>query len=265
VVGSPMFPTFMAKTTGFLFMVSGGLALLGGLAQINPIWQFGQYQADRISYAVQPDWYMGWLDGALRIMPAWEWTGWGHTLPWEVFFPAVLFPGLVFNIAFGWPLIERLFTKDNAMHNLLDRPRDRPKRTAFGAAFFAMLFVMFGASSTDVLANYFHVSLNVVLVSFRVMVFVIPIIVYAVTWRICIEMQGAHGIGKRKVATVVTRSATGEYRAVPSETRPDDEQPELEPRLVPTTIELEPDANGQPERTVPVADGVGAGVRRVIR
>ena len=103
VVGSPMFPTFMAKTTGFLFMVTGVLGLLGGLAQINPIWQFGSYQADKISYAVQPDWYMGWLDGALRIMPSWEWTGWGHTLPWEVFFPAVLFPGLVFNIALVGP------------------------------------------------------------------------------------------------------------------------------------------------------------------
>ena len=146
VVGSPMFPTFMAKTTGFLLMVSGVLALLGGLAQINPIWQFGTYQPDKISYAVQPDWYMGWLDGALRIMPAWEWTGWGHTLPWEVFFPAIIFPGLVFNVAFGWPLLERWFTGDNEIHNLLDRPRDRPKRTAFGASFFAMLFVIFGAS-----------------------------------------------------------------------------------------------------------------------
>src|SRR5580704_2179764 len=99
VVGTPMFPTFMAKTTGFMLMVGGGIALLGGLAQINPIWQFGPYQdPSKISYAVQPDWYMGFLDGALRIMPSWEWTGWGHTIPWEVFLPAVIFPGIVFNI-----------------------------------------------------------------------------------------------------------------------------------------------------------------------
>ena len=65
VVGSPMFPTFMAKTTGFLFMVTAVIFLLGGFAQINPIWQFGQYEPYQISYAVQPDWYMGWLDGAL--------------------------------------------------------------------------------------------------------------------------------------------------------------------------------------------------------
>jgi len=264
VVGSPMFPTFMAKTTGFLFMVSGALALLGGLAQINPIWQFGSYKADRISYAVQPDWYMGWLDGALRIMPSWEWTGWGHTLPWEVFFPAILFPGLVFNVAFGWPLIERMFTKDNELHNLLDRPRDRPKRTAFGAAFFAMLFVMFLASSTDVLANYFHVSLNVVLWFFRFAVFVVPLLTYAATWKICREMQGVRGIGKRKRALVVTRTASGEYRTEPSAPRPGDERDELQPEPVPVLIELEPGVT-VPERTSPVDGAVGAGVRQVKR
>ena len=81
VVGSPMFPTFMAKTTGFLFMVTAATALLGAFAQINPIWQFGSYDASKISYAVQPDWYMGWLDGALRIMPSWELAGFGPYHP----------------------------------------------------------------------------------------------------------------------------------------------------------------------------------------
>ena len=97
VVGSPMFPTFMAKTTGFLFMVTAATALLGAFAQINPIWQFGSYDASKISYAVQPDWYMGWLDGALRIMPSWELAFWGHTVPLEVFLPAVVFPGIIFH------------------------------------------------------------------------------------------------------------------------------------------------------------------------
>ena len=174
VVGSPMFPTFMAKTTGFLFMVTGGTALLGAFAQINPIWQFGSYHASKISYAVQPDWYMGWLDGALRIMPSWEFAGFGHTIPFEVFLPAVVFPGLIFTICLLWPAIERTMTEDNGMHNLLDRPRDRPKRTAAGAAMFALLFMLFAASSTDVLANFFHISLNEVLWFFRIAVIVVP-------------------------------------------------------------------------------------------
>jgi ubiquinol-cytochrome c reductase cytochrome b subunit len=112
VVGSPMFPVFMAKTTGFLFVISGITALLGAFAQVNPIWQFGPYDASRISYAVQPDWYMGFLDGALRIWPSWSFHSFGFTIPLEVFIPAVILPGIIFNIVLAWPMIERKFTKD---------------------------------------------------------------------------------------------------------------------------------------------------------
>ena len=266
VVGTPMFPTFMAKTTGFMLMVGGGIGLLAGLAQINPIWQFGPYtDASKISYAVQPDWYMGFLDGALRIMPSWEWTAWGHTVPWEVLFPAVIFPGLLFNLCFVWPLLERHFTKDNELHNLLDRPRNRPKRTAAGAAVFALVFTLFAASSTDVLANFFHVSLNVTLWFFRISVFVVPVIVGFAAWRICLEMQGVHGIGQRKRALIVSRSEAGEYTAVPSEPRPGDDHHELEAEPVPRTIELEPVVVGGGPRTGTSPDGDDAGVRRVNR
>jgi quinol---cytochrome-c reductase cytochrome b subunit len=260
VVGSPMFPQFMAKTTGFMLMVTAVIGLLGGFAQINPIWQFGAYTPPKISYAVQPDWYMGWLDGALRIMPSWQWTAFGHTIPWEVLLPAVIFPGLVFNICLAWPAIERKFTGDNELHNLLDRPRDRPKRTAAGAAMLALLFTVFAASSTDVLANYFHVSLNVVLWFFRVAVFVVPIVAGAVAWRICIELQGITGAGKRKRHNVVSRTARGEYVAVPAEIRPGDDHHEPEPEPVPTYVEPAPTPVG-----VGAAAEAGPGLRRVLR
>jgi len=260
-----MFPTFMAKTTGFLFMVAGGIALLGGLAQINPIWQFGPYQdPSKISYAVQPDWYMGWLDGALRIMPSWEWTGWGHTIPFEVFLPAVVFPGLVFNLCFGWPIIERRFTKDNELHNLLDRPRDRPKRTAAGVAMIGLLFVLFGASATDVLANFFHISLNEVLWFFRIAAIVVPIIAGLAAWRICLEMQGVTGIGKRKRAMVVMRTDSGEYVAVEAAPRPGDGEHELDAVPLPDKIEMEPETVGAASGGGTTPEGT-SGVSRVNR
>jgi ubiquinol-cytochrome c reductase cytochrome b subunit len=245
VVGSPMYPTFMGKTTGFLFMIAGVLTVLGAVAQVNPIWQFGQYQADKISYAVQPDWYMGWLDGALRIMPSWEFAGWGHTIPFVVLLPAAIFPGLIFTLCYAWPAIERRFTGDNVIHHLLDRPRDRPKRTAAGAAMLALMFTLLGASATDVLANFFQVSLNEVLWTFRVLVFVVPVVVGVLTHRICLEMQhGGSDIGKRKRHVLMTRSATGEYRTVETEPNADDERVELEPIPVPVHIESEPAGDG---------------------
>ena len=218
VVGSPMFPIFMAKTTGFMFVVGGVTALLGAFAQINPIWQFGPYDASRISYAVQPDWYMGFLDGALRIFPAWSFHSFGYTIPLEVTIPAVIFPGLVFGLAYVWPTLERLVTKDSAMHNLLDRPSNRPKRTAAGSAVLAALFMLFVASSTDVIANFFHLPLNEVLWGMRILVLISPFVAYPLTYKICKELQGVEGGGKRKTTNVVTRTAEGEYVATAAPT-----------------------------------------------
>ncbi len=242
VVGAPMMPIFAAKATGFIFLVTGVTALLAGLAQINPIWQFGPYEAAKISYAVQPDWYMGWLDGALRIFPAWEWTGFGHTIPLEVFIPALIIPGIVFTIAQVWPAIEAKYTGDTAMHNLLDRPRDRPKRTAFGVAMLSFLFMLFVASSTDVLANYFHISLNTMLWLMRVLVIIVPLIAYPVTLVLCKELQQVDGAGKRKRPNVVIRTTEGAYETVPADLRPGDGHHELDAEPIPTFIDLDPGA-----------------------
>ena len=236
VVGSPMFPVFMAKTTGFLLIVGGVTALLGAFAQINPIWQFGPYDAARISYAVQPDWYMGFLDGALRIFPSWSFHSFGHTIPFEVTIPAVIFPGLVFGLAYAWPALERFVTKDTAMHNLLDRPSNRPKRTAAGVAVLAALSMLFIASSTDVIANFFHLPLNNVLWAMRILVLLSPFVAYPLTYKIAKEIQLTRGGGKRKTANVVTRTAQGEYVATPAPVYVDDRSAELEPTEVPTFI-----------------------------
>jgi ubiquinol-cytochrome c reductase cytochrome b subunit len=222
VVGSPMFPVFMAKTTGFLFITAGITAILGAFAQINPIWQFGPYEASRIGYAVQPDMYMAFLDGALRIFPSWSFHSFGHTIPFEVLIPSVILPGLIFGLAYMWPTLERILTKDNELHNLLDRPINRPKRTAAGVAVGTMIVTLFFASSTDVIANFFHVSLEEVLIAMRVLVFVSPLIAYPITYKICKEMQTTRGSGKRKTPGVVTRTEEGEYVSTPSPVYVDD-------------------------------------------
>jgi len=115
-------------------------------------------------------------------------------------------------------------------------------------------FMLFAASSTDVMANFFNVSLNTVLWTFRVIVFLIPVITYFVTYRICNEMRAAEGIGKRKRAMVVSRSETGAYSTVATEPRPGDGAHELDAIPVPTYINLTPEEL----ETAP-------GVRRVMR
>src|SRR5699024_4399371 len=131
VVGSRLWPTYAAKSIALLFAVAAVLVLLGGLVQINPIWIYGPYDPAQVTTAAQPDWYMGWLEGALRLMPPWEIRAWGHTVP-NLFFPAVLLPGLTFGLLYAYPFIEARLTNDHASHQLLDRPRDRPMRSAIG-------------------------------------------------------------------------------------------------------------------------------------
>jgi ubiquinol-cytochrome c reductase cytochrome b subunit len=217
VVGAPLWPNFMMKTQGFLFLTVAVTTLLGAFVQINPIWLYGPYVPFHVSYAVQPDWYMGWLDGALRVMPSWELHLPGHMIP-NVFFPAVLMPGITFNVMMAWPWIEAKFSGDTAEHHLLDRPSQRPVRTAIGASVLSFYFVLFGASATDVLANYLEVSLNTVLLAFRVLCFVVPLIVYPLTYKICKEMAHSKGAGRRKTHNIVIRSAEGGYSTVPAET-----------------------------------------------
>ncbi len=238
VVGSPLWPNYAAKAGGFFFLTTGITALLGALIQINPIWLYGPYVPYKVSYAVQPDWYMGWLDGALRVMPSWEIHFPGHMIP-NAFFPGILMPGITFNLIYAWPILEAKFTGDRAEHHLLDKPRDRPVRTAIGAAVFAFYFVLFGASATDVLANYLALSLNVVLTAFRVACVAVPLVVGPVTYKICKELQHTPNAGKRKRHTIIVRSAEGAYTSVDAEEYPGYVSAELEPVGI-EHVDLEP-------------------------
>src|SRR5699024_12693266 len=69
VVGEPVLPTFAAKGGGFFFLIFGLLSLISALFTINPIWNYGPYDPSPVSAGTQPDWYIGWADGFLRIVP----------------------------------------------------------------------------------------------------------------------------------------------------------------------------------------------------
>jgi ubiquinol-cytochrome c reductase cytochrome b subunit len=189
VVGRPMFPQFLAKTTGLFFMVFGVLAALGALAQVNPVWEYGPFRADQVATDAQPDWYVGFLEGALRLMPPWETVVGGHTIMWNVFLPAVVLPGLLFALLFCYPAFERWVTGDRGEHHLCDRPRDRPVRTAFGVAAIVCYGVLLAAGGNDVIAFSFHLSVNALTRVFQVAVVLGPILAFMVTKRLCLALQ----------------------------------------------------------------------------
>ena len=215
VVGVPLWPTFMAKSVGFMFTVAAVLALLGGLAQINPVWLYGPFHPAQVSSASQPDWYMGWLEGALRVFPNWEIRLWGHSVG-NVFFPGILLPGITFGLLFAWPWLEARRTGDHETHHLLDRPRDAPMRTALGVAAISFYGALLVAGGTDVLATTLHVSENGIIWSVRVLLLVLPVLTGFVTYRLCRELAAAGG-GRRRRPVTVVRTPEGGYEAVEPE------------------------------------------------
>jgi ubiquinol-cytochrome c reductase cytochrome b subunit len=189
VVGYPFMPIYMAKAGGFFFVVFGTIVALSGLVQINPVWAYGPYMPDQVTAGSQPDWYVGFLDGALRLMPNWEIAAFGVTLSINVFFPAMILAPALLAVLALYPWIERFATRDDREHHLLDRPRNVPVRTAIGAATVAFYIVLMIGGGNDVIAYNFDLSINTMIRLLQVGLFVVPIVTFIVTKRIALSLQ----------------------------------------------------------------------------
>ncbi|WP_367130986.1 cytochrome bc complex cytochrome b subunit [Saccharothrix sp. HUAS TT1] len=190
VVGVRIMPVFAAKGGGFFAVVVAVTAIMGGVFQINPIWNLGPYNAGQVSAGVQPDWYMGWTDGLIRLWPAWELYLGNYTVP-EPFLPFMLGLPLLTGIAAVYPWIERKLTKDYAHHNLLQRPRDVPVRTSLGMMAIAYFMVLLISGGNDIIALKFDISLNAMTWMGRIGMLLVPPLTYLITYRICIGLQRA--------------------------------------------------------------------------
>ena len=213
VVGYPMLPVYAAKAGGFFFMVFGVTALMGALLSINPVWKFGPYDPSKVTAGSQPDWYMGWPDGALRIMPNWETHAFGHTVSWNILLPIQILPVAMFSVVLLLPFLEAWVTGDKREHHLLQRPRDAPTRTAFLASLMTVYGLFWAAGGNDIIATHLHMSLNSITYFMRAAVFLVPPLVFVVVRRWCLGLQRAdrdrllHGYE----TGIIMRSADGGY------------------------------------------------------
>jgi quinol---cytochrome-c reductase cytochrome b subunit len=216
VVGTPMWPGYALRSIGLLLAVAAVLVLLGGLVQINPVWQWGPYEINRSTNGAQPDWYLGWLIGGLRLMPPLEIHVFGRTLVPNPFWGGAAFPTVVFGMLFAWPFVEKRLARDRAGHHLLDRPREHPWRTAFGVAFFAFVALIFLAGSADRLFYQFGISYTSQVHLFRALVLIAPPVAFFVAKAVCDELRrtqvrpGLGGPGRR-----LRRRDDGGFDALP--------------------------------------------------
>jgi ubiquinol-cytochrome c reductase cytochrome b subunit len=204
VVGRAFWPSQALRSTGLALLTAAVLALMGGLIQINPIWIYGPFNATQVSAPAQPDWYVGWLEGAIRLFPSFEITLLGITIP-AVFLPAIVIPGLAFAAMALWPFIEAAVTADHERHQLLQRPRDAPLRTAIGVAGLTFFVLLTVAGGNDVIAAIFSIQVEVVTVVFRVLVLAGPVLAGVATYVACAELRRREQSGEAEPATVHVR------------------------------------------------------------
>ncbi|MEY4437430.1 MAG: hypothetical protein RL100_894 [Actinomycetota bacterium] len=213
VVGYPLMPVYVAKAGGFFFIVFGVIMLIAATITINPVWNYGGYDPSPVSAGTQPDWYIGWLDGALRLAPTGiEVVVGGNTWSWNILLPMIVGIGFLVVVA-AYPFIEAWVTGDKREHHVLDRPRNAPTRTAIGAAGVTFYAVLWAGAATDLIATNFKMSLNQVLTSMQILLLVGPVIAYWLTKRTCLSLQrkdreiALHG---RETGRIV-RMPHGEY------------------------------------------------------
>ena len=213
VVGYPVLPVYAAKAAGFFFIVFGVIMAISATFTINPIWNYGPYDPSPVSAGTQPDWYIGWLDGALRLAPGnLDMVIFGNTYPMGILIPMVI--SLVFlAIVAVYPFLEQWVTGDRREHHILDRPRNAPTRTGIGVAGVVFYGILWAGASTDLIAYQFQMSLNHVLTAMQVLLIIGPVIGYFITKRACLALQRKdrelvlHG---RETGRVV-RLPNGEY------------------------------------------------------
>jgi ubiquinol-cytochrome c reductase cytochrome b subunit len=189
VVGVPIMPVFAAKAGGFFFIVFGVLLVIASFFTINPIWNYGPYDPSPVSAGTQPDWYIGFADGALRLVPPHlEMVILGYTISWNILLPMGVL-GLFIVAVMVYPFIEAWITGDKREHHIADRPRNAPVRTAIGAAGVTFYAVLWAAASSDIIATHFGLSIESVIHTLQFLLFAGPIIAFMLTRRICLGLQ----------------------------------------------------------------------------
>lgn len=190
VVGAPVLPAFAAKAGGFFFIVFGVIVLIASFFTINPIWNYGPYDPSPVSAGTQPDWYIGFADGALRLIPPnLDFVDpLGYTWAFGVLIPLVGL--LVFLAAVAlYPFFEAWVTGDRREHHIAERPRNAPVRTAIGAAGITFYAALWAAASSDIIATHFRLSIEGVIHALQFATVVGPFIAFFITKRVCLALQ----------------------------------------------------------------------------
>ncbi|QHC72536.1 cytochrome b N-terminal domain-containing protein [Rathayibacter sp. VKM Ac-2805] len=189
VVGVPLLPTAVLRLGGLFLLVTGVLLLVSATVTVSPVWLYGPSDPGNASAGSQPDWYTGFLDGALRLVPSgWEFVWLGRTWTLYVLVPLAVV-GLFLVVVLAYPFLEEWASGDHREHHLLQRPRDTPTRTGIGAAGTTFSAVLWGAGSADVMAHRFQLAFEQIILLEQAALLIGPAAAFALTRSVCSALQ----------------------------------------------------------------------------
>jgi ubiquinol-cytochrome c reductase cytochrome b subunit len=213
VIGMPLLPNAATRALGLAAATAGVLVLIAAAVRIAPVWEYGPSDPGNASAGSQPDWYTGFLDGALRLIPpGWEFEWLGYTWTLAIVVPLAAI-GLFFVLVAAYPFVEAWVRGDAAEHHLLDRPRATPTRTGIGVAGLIFIGGLWAAASSDLIATTFRVSVEAVVLAFQAFVLVAPAAGFFIARSICLALVRkdteslAHGFETGRIV----RLPGGEY------------------------------------------------------
>lgn len=173
VVGEPLWP-WQAVTTMVLFLlVVGILAASAVLVPWSDVDYVGPYRLGSVVNQSHPDWFLIWVEGLLRLVPAFELDLLGATWT-QVFVVGTAVPLLVVALLFAYPWIERRTVGPTGNVHVLDHPLDVPFRAgmvAFSVTFFLVATV---AGAHDVVARLLFAPIELVTWVLQAAILVLP-------------------------------------------------------------------------------------------
>ncbi|MCU7730289.1 ubiquinol-cytochrome c reductase cytochrome b subunit [Actinoplanes sp. KI2] len=221
VTGSRLWPAYAARSLSLATAVLAGVFLLGGLVQINPVWIYGPFHPAQATSPAQPDWYVAWGDGALRLFPNVEFHIFGHLVP-SPFLPGAVLGAVIFLLLYAWPWLDRWATGDRDFHHVLERPRDRPGRVAVGAGALTFFAVLLVAGADDILARLTAWPIATILRTLQILVLILPVVVGAIAFVVARALRAGTAQTLAELTAAELRTGFARHAASAPEPTPPD-------------------------------------------
>lgn len=176
VLGKPLWPLQFAESATLFLWVGGLLAAAAVLIPWSDVTLLGPYIPGEVGNNAQPDWFLFWLEGALRIFPGIEFTIPPGIVISGPFVAGIVLPGLIFTFLAAYPFIEKRVYKLDGEWHVLQNPLEIPLRAGVMLGVFSGLLILSAAATNDILSRMFGIPIEAITWIARIAVVVVPIV-----------------------------------------------------------------------------------------